>query len=132
MNIMKYKRSSGILLPVSSLHSPFGIGNIGNSSKEFIDFLSSAKQTFWQICPLGHTDQLNSPYICYSAFAGNPYLIDLNGLVELKLIRANDLFKIQESHFINYKKAFILANIRCLKIFIAYWKIIISRDSFFF
>lgn len=69
------KRASGILLPVFSLPSPYGIGTI-YSGKKFIDFLSNAAQRYWQILPLGPVGACNSPYQTFSAFAGNPLLID--------------------------------------------------------
>lgn len=69
-------RSSGILLPVSALPSDFGIGTMGEGAHCFIDFLCDSKQHFWQILPPGHTGFGDSPYQCFSAFAGNPYLVD--------------------------------------------------------
>ena len=69
------KRASGILLPVFSLPSPYGIGTI-YSGKKFIDFLSNAAQRYWQILPLGPVGACNSPYQTFSAFAGNPLFID--------------------------------------------------------
>ena len=69
-------RSSGILLPVSSLPSDYGIGTMGDGAHKFIDFLCDSRQHYWQILPLGHTGFGDSPYQCFSAFAGNPYLID--------------------------------------------------------
>lgn len=75
-------RKSGILLPITSLPSPYGIGTMGKSAYQFIDFLSMAKQSYWQVLPLGPTSFGDSPYQTFSAFAGNPYLIDLDSLVE--------------------------------------------------
>ena len=82
---MTMKRSSGILMPVSSLPSPYGIGTFGKAAYEFADFLKAAGQTYWQILPLGatsHGGAYNSPYQAYSAFAGNPYFISLTALIE--------------------------------------------------
>jgi len=79
---MKFRRASGILLHTTSLPSPFGIGDLGPKAFEFVDFLRRAKQTYWQILPLGQTGYGNSPYGCYSAFAGNIYLISPEKLVE--------------------------------------------------
>lgn len=79
-------RTSGILLPVSSLPGPYGIGNLGQPAYEFIDFLSEARQSYWQILPLGPTSIGDSPYQSFSTFAGNPYLIDLDYLVRLGLL----------------------------------------------
>ncbi|MBQ4371681.1 MAG: 4-alpha-glucanotransferase [Firmicutes bacterium] len=70
------KRSSGILMPISSLPSPYGIGTLGKEAREFIDFLSESGQSWWQILPVGPTSYGDSPYQCPSTFAGNPYFID--------------------------------------------------------
>ena len=74
------KRKSGILLHVTSLSGKYGIGTLGEEAYRFVDFLSETKQTYWQILPLGHTGFGNSPYSSFSAFAGNPLLIDLFAL----------------------------------------------------
>ena len=75
------ERASGIILPVFSLPSPYGIGTIGSAAYEFVDFLAEAGQTWWQMLPLGPTSLGDSPYQCPSAFAGNPYFVDLDLLV---------------------------------------------------
>lgn len=79
-------RTSGILLPVSSLPGPYGIGNLGRPAYEFIDYLSDSRQAYWQILPLGPTSIGDSPYQSFSTFAGNPYLIDIDGLIHLGLL----------------------------------------------
>lgn len=71
------RRRSGILMPVFSLPSPYGIGTFGKSAYDFVDFLEKAGQSYWQILPLGPTTFGDSPYQAYSTFAGNPYFIDL-------------------------------------------------------
>lgn len=76
------ERASGILLPVSSLPSLYGIGAFSKSAYEFVDQLVEAGQTYWQILPLGPTSYGDSPYQSFSTFAGNPYFIDLDALVE--------------------------------------------------
>lgn len=76
------KRSSAILLPISSLPSPYGIGSLGRAAGDFIDFLHDAGQSWWQILPVGHTGCGDSPYQCMSAYAGNPYFVDLDLLIE--------------------------------------------------
>lgn len=74
------KRSSGILLPVSSLPSPYGIGALGREAREFVDFLAQAGQSWWQILPVGPTSYGDSPYQSFSSHAGNPYFVDLDTL----------------------------------------------------
>ncbi len=78
---MNFPRSSGILLHPTSLPGPFGIGDFGPAAYAFADFLEAAGQSLWQVLPLGPTGQGNSPYACYSAFAGNTLLISPEQLV---------------------------------------------------
>lgn len=75
-------RKSGILLPVSSIPSGYGIGTFSKEAYEFVDFLKEAGQKLWQILPLGPTGYGDSPYQSFSTFAGNPYYIDLVSLIE--------------------------------------------------
>src|SRR5258708_30519826 len=79
---MTFPRSSGVLLHPTSLPGRFGIGDLGPSAFEFIDLLASAGQRLWQVLPLGPTGYGDSPYQCFSAFAGNPLLISLERLIE--------------------------------------------------
>lgn len=76
------RRRSGILMPIFSLPSPYGIGTFGTAAYDFVDFLKTAGQSYWQILPLGPTTFGDSPYQAYSTFAGNPYFIDLETLCE--------------------------------------------------
>lgn len=76
------KRASGILMHITSLPGKYGIGTMGQSAYDFVDFLEKSGQRYWQILPIGPTSYGNSPYSSYSTFAGNPYLIDLDLLVE--------------------------------------------------
>lgn len=69
-------RSSGILMPISALPGAYGIGSLGDPAMRFVDFLKAAGQKSWQILPIGPTGYGNSPYQSFSAFSGNPYLID--------------------------------------------------------
>lgn len=69
-------RTAGVLLPMSSLPGPFGIGTLGAEARNFIDFLAAAGQTYWQLLPIGPTGYGDSPYQSFSAFASNPYFID--------------------------------------------------------
>jgi 4-alpha-glucanotransferase len=78
---MQSRRKSGVLLHPTSLPGPGGIGSLGEECRRFCDFLHAAGQSLWQVLPLGPTGYGNSPYSCYSAFAGNPLLIDLETLV---------------------------------------------------
>lgn len=79
-------RASGILLPVSSLPSEYGIGCFSKSAYEFVDMLKEAGQRYWQILPLGPTSYGDSPYQSFSTFAGNPYFIDLEALIQQGLL----------------------------------------------
>jgi 4-alpha-glucanotransferase len=74
------ERSSGVLLHVTSLPSPHGIGDLGSAAYNWVDQLAQARQSWWQILPLGPTGYADSPYQCLSAFAGNPNLISLDRL----------------------------------------------------
>ena len=88
---MPISRSSGVLMPMSSLPSPYGIGTMGKAAYQFIDFLKSAGQKYWQLLPLGPTSYGDSPYASPSSFAGNPYYIDLDMLVKDGLLKKSDL-----------------------------------------
>lgn len=83
-------RSSGILMPVFSLASPYGIGTFGREAYEFVDFLKKAGQRYWQLLPLNPTNYGDSPYQSFSAAAGNPYFIDLRLLTEEGLLQPAD------------------------------------------
>ena len=86
-------RESGILMPVSSLPGPYGIGCFGKAAFQFVDFLSAAGQTIWQLLPLSPTGYGDSPYQSCSAFAGNPYFISLDALVEEGVLTAAECKK---------------------------------------
>jgi len=88
---VKSPRSSGILLHLTSLPARFGIGDFGLSAFEFADFLADAGQKLWQVLPLNPTGYGDSPYQCFSAFAGNPMLISPEKLAEQGLLQASDL-----------------------------------------
>ncbi len=85
------KRSSGILMPVFSLPSPYGIGTLGAAARDFVDFLAAAGQRWWQMLPVGPTAYGDSPYQSPSTYAGNPYLIDLDMLVEDGLLQQTEI-----------------------------------------
>ena len=84
-------RSAGVLLSITSLPSPYGIGTIGKEARAFADYLKKAGQTVWQILPVGPTSYGDSPYQAFSTYAGNPYLIDLDMLCEEGLITKEQL-----------------------------------------
>ncbi len=88
---MVLERKSGILLHPTSLPGRFGIGTLGKEAFNFIDFLAASGQKLWQICPLGPTGYGDSPYQCFSAFAGNPLLIDLDKLADEGLLLNEDI-----------------------------------------
>ena len=87
------KRCSGILMPVSSLPGGYGIGSMGQAARDFVDFLALAGQSVWQILPVGPTSYGDSPYQSCSAFAGNPYFIDLDQLAADGLLKPEDYAK---------------------------------------
>ena len=113
-------RESGILMPVSSLPGPFGIGTLGKSAYDFVDFLARAGQRVWQILPLSPTGFGNSPYQSCSAFAASPYFIDFEPLRKKGLLKreeyaalpfgktpaAVDYDAVRETHFSVLRKAF--------------------------
>ena len=84
-------RCSGILMPVFSLPSPYGIGTLGKAAYDFADFLHAAGQRCWQMLPLGPTSYGDSPYQSFSTYAGNPYFIDLDMLIEDGLLEKSEV-----------------------------------------
>src|SRR6266436_8124665 len=91
---MNFSRSSGILLHPSSLPGRFGVGDLGPQAYAFADFLSASGQGLWQMLPLGPTGYGDSPYACYSAFAGNTLLISPDKLFEEGLLSITELDEI--------------------------------------
>lgn len=85
------KRGAGILMPISSLPSPYGIGTLGKAAYEFADFVKETGSKYWQVLPIGPTSYGDSPYQGPSAFAGNPYFIDLDVLVEEGLLLQEEI-----------------------------------------
>jgi 4-alpha-glucanotransferase len=84
-------RSAGVLLHPTSLPGSQGVGTLDGAAVRFLDFLEASGMSWWQVCPLGPTGYGDSPYQCFSAFAGNPYLVDLQDLVERKLLTAGEI-----------------------------------------
>ena len=87
----KRERGAGVLMSISSLPSPHGIGTMGRAAREWVDFLCEAGQSYWQVLPIGPTGFGDSPYQSFSAFAGNPYFIDLDLLQEEGLLSKDDI-----------------------------------------
>ncbi len=103
------KRSSGILMPMSSLPSNYGIGTMGKAAYDFVDFLKASGQKYWQLLPLVPTGFGDSPYSSVSTFAGNPYFIDLDTLVEEGLLDKSELEGIDwgsDPSFVDYGKIY--------------------------
>ena len=102
-------RSSGILMPIFSLPSKYGIGGLTKEAYDFVDFLSDAKQKYWQILPLGPTGYGDSPYQSFSTFAGNPYFIDLDELVKDGLLTEDECVRYDASgddEYIDYERVY--------------------------
>ena len=104
------KRSCGILLPVASLPSRYGIGSFSKEAYEFVDFLAAAGQSYWQILPLGQTGYGDSPYQSFSTFAGNPYFIDPEKLARAGYLSDRALKKYDfgdNRDYIDYEKIYL-------------------------
>ncbi|HKM35476.1 MAG TPA: 4-alpha-glucanotransferase [Lachnospiraceae bacterium] len=102
-------RKSGILLPVSSIPSQYGIGTFSKEAYVYIDFLHKAGQKLWQILPLGPTGYGDSPYQSFSTFAGNPYYIDLEALVKIGWLTAKECETYdfgQNEQYVDYEKIY--------------------------
>lgn len=112
---MIFPRASGILLHPTSLPGSFGIGDFGDAVFAFADFLQVSRQTYWQVLPLGQTGYGDSPYQCFSAFAGNAYLISLEKLVDDDLLSKDDIIdapdfsdeRVEFGRVIEYKLAIL-------------------------
>jgi len=101
------ERSSGILLPISSLPSRYGIGTLGKEAFDFVDFLHSCKQRYWQFLPMGPVSYGDSPYASFSIFAGNPYYIDLEALTEEGILLCEDCEVLNsDDEYVDYGKQF--------------------------
>ena len=103
-------RTCGILLPVASLPGPYGIGCFSREAYRFIDFLVEAKQTYWQILPIGPTSYGDSPYQSFSTFAGNPYFIDLEELIRQGLLTEEECRAVdfgEDPASIDYEKLYL-------------------------
>jgi len=116
---MGFKRSSGVLLHPTSFPGPYGIGDLGPQAKLWVDFLAETGTGLWQVLPLGPTGYGDSPYQCFSSFAGNPYLISPELLLQDGLIHSNDLDKIPNfpADTVDYGK-------------VIYWKLDLLKRSY--
>lgn len=102
-------RACGILLPISALPGEYGIGSLGKHAYDFIDFLKNAGQRYWQILPIGPTGYGDSPYQSFSAFAANPYFIDIDTLVQEGLLTKKDAAAAKykgNAEYVNYEWVF--------------------------
>ena len=91
MKAKELTRGAGILLAITSLPSSYGIGTLGDAAYRFVDLLVDLKQSYWQVLPIGPTSFGDSPYQSLSAFAGNPYLIDLDDLATEGLLTKTEI-----------------------------------------
>ncbi len=124
-------RKGGVLLPVSSIPSKYGIGTFSKQAYEFVDFLERAGQSFWQILPLGPTGYGDSPYQSFSTFAGNPYYIDLEELIKKGWLTKEECDACDfgsDDGYVDYEKIY-LSRFRILKI--AYERSHIKEDKEF-
>lgn len=104
------QRQAGVLLHISSLANGHAIGNFGAGAHRFMDFLEAAGLSVWQVCPLGPTGYGDSPYQSFSSFALNPYYIDLEALVQLSYLEAEDLlpYRSQDPSWVDYGQVYTL------------------------
>jgi len=103
------KRASGVLMPIFSLPSKYGIGTFSKEAYDFIDWLKLSGQSYWQILPLGQTGFGDSPYQSFSSFAGNPYFIPLENLIKDGLLNESEIIDIDfgdNQEYIDYEKLY--------------------------
>ena len=102
-------RRCGVLMPISSLPTQFGIGGFSKEAYEFVDFLAASGQSLWQILPLGPTGYGDSPYQSFSTFAGSPYYISLDALIEQGLLTQEECSSVdfgEDSTKVDYEKIY--------------------------
>ena len=105
----RLKKSNGVIMPIFSIPSDYGIGTLGREAYEVVDFFSEANIHYWQILPLGPTSYGDSPYQSFSSFAGNPYFIDLDLLEEDGLLEKEDYENVdfgENKNYIDYSKMY--------------------------
>jgi 4-alpha-glucanotransferase len=106
---VKNPRKCGVLMPIFSLPSKYGIGTFSKEAYEYVDFLADAGQSYWQLLPLGPTSYGDSPYQSFSTYAGNPYFVDLEKLIEEGYLKAADLEKVNfgsDPEHVDYERLF--------------------------
>ena len=121
-------RKSGILMHVSSLPSPYGIGSMGKCAYEFVDFLCKAGQSYWQVLPLNPTGYGDSPYQAFSSFAGNHYLIDLDTLIQEHLLLQEEVDAVNWSRNENRVDFGCLFENRCKLLHLAYERFVPNEE----
>ena len=127
----KHTRTCGVLLPIFSLSSDYGIGTFSKEAYKFVDFLEAAGQSYWQILPLGPTSYGDSPYQSFSTFAGNPYFIDIEGLINCGLLTKEDADKYDfggTEESIDYEKQYRSRYLLLRKAFDNIYKIKDTKD----
>ena len=121
-----FKHKSGVVMPVSSLPSKYGIGSFGKAAHDFIDFLDETKQKCWQVLPLNPTSYGDSPYQSPSSVAGNPYFVDLDILAAKGLLTKEELeAQKDDSEKVDYGKLF---NIRYFALRMAHYRFKPDRE----
>ena len=116
-------RTAGILMPITSLPSPYGVGTLGQCACDFIQFLHRAGQTYWQILPICPTGYGDSPYQSFSSYAGNPYMIDFDDLKKEGLLQEEEYASIswgdnpaRVDYSLLYSHKFSILRIACSRI----------------
>ena len=116
-------RTAGILMPITSLPSPYGVGTLGQCARDFIQFLHRAGQTYWQILPICPTGYGDSPYQSFSSYAGNPYMIDFDDLKKEGLLQEEEYASIswgdnpaRVDYSLLYSHKFSILRIACSRI----------------
>ena len=105
----EYKRGAGVLLPITALPSPYGIGSFGREAFQFVDELLEAGQKYWQVLPMGPISYGDSPYQSLSAFAGNPYFIDVERMINENLLDVKEVESLDcgdTPEYVQYDKIF--------------------------
>ena len=121
------KRASGLLLPVTSIPSKYGIGCFSKEAYQWIDQLKEAGQSYWQILPLAPTSYGDSPYQSFSSFAGNPYYIDLEEFIEKGFLTKEECDEagFLEGAYVDYEKIFF----GCYRAYLCFWGVLVQQTN---